>query len=68
MFEPDPIDPDLPDPSEFIKVCPVCEAGPLKFARRLYRLDICLCDTCGASLNVPHSAWRIRRPEFQPKA
>jgi hypothetical protein len=23
-------------------------------------MDICLCERCGASLTVPHDAWRLR--------
>ena len=32
----------------------------MKIARHMKELDICLCETCGSSLSVPHEAWRIR--------
>ena len=54
-------DSDLPEPSEFVRVCPICLASPLTHARRLKDMDICLCERCGTSLTVPHEAWRIRR-------
>jgi len=55
------VDSDLPDPCEIIPLCPICLLAPLKHARRLKDMDICLCERCGTSLTVPHEAWRIRR-------
>ena len=54
-------DPDLPDPCDVVPTCPICLIAPLKLARRLREMDICLCERCGASLTVPHDAWRLRR-------
>jgi hypothetical protein len=30
-------------------------------SRRFKDMDICICETCGTSLSVPHEAWRIRQ-------
>jgi hypothetical protein len=54
-------DSDLPDPCEIVPFCPICLVAPLKHARRLKDMDICLSEHCGTSLTVPHEAWRIRR-------
>ncbi len=52
---------DLPDPCDVIPACPVCGHSPLHHARRMEKMDICLCLLCGTSLTVPHEAWRIWR-------
>jgi len=51
---------NTPDPCEVIPTCPVCSSGPMKVARHMKELDICVCENCGSSLSVPHEAWRIR--------
>jgi hypothetical protein len=51
---------NTPEPCEVIPTCPVCSSGPMKIARHMKGLDICLCENCGSSLSVPHDAWRIR--------
>ena len=53
-------EPPVPDPCEIIPTCPICLSAPLKLARRMKDMDICLCEHCGTSLTVPHDAWRIR--------
>ena len=52
--------PDLPDPCSFVLICPICEAGPMTYAKRVEGMAICVCETCETMLSVPDDALRKR--------
>lgn len=53
---------DPPDPCETVPTCPICRIGPMRLARRMERITVCVCMTCETTLSVPNAALeRFRR-------